>query len=96
MEASAQIELARQVDFGRVAGHVGYLTRLSVGDDNATVSLIGVTNSVAFADDSDSVYAGGSLRLNVASNMSLDLSGTAFFGDEMEGFQAQAKIVSAF
>ena len=44
----------------------------------------------------DNANFSGSGFLQSCDTAGLDLSGTAFFGDEMEGFQAQAKFVSAF
>jgi hypothetical protein len=73
----------------------GYLNRQSVGDHNATVTMIGQTNSIGFGDKSNNIYyAGVGADLNLA-NFKLSLDLNQYLGDA-EGFQGMVKLSNNF
>jgi hypothetical protein len=73
----------------------GYLNRQSVGDHNATVTMIGQTNSIGFGDKTNNIYyAGVGMDLDLSIfKLSLDLN--QYLGDA-EGFQGMVKLSSSF
>ena len=73
----------------------GYLNRQSVGDHNATVTMIGQTNSIGFGDKSNNIYyVGVGADLNLA-NFKLSLDLNQYLGDA-EGVQGMVKLSNNF
>ena len=73
----------------------GYLNRQSVGDHNATVTMIGQKNSIGFGDKSNNIYyVGVGADLNLA-NFKLSFDLNQYLGDT-EGVQGMVKLSNNF
>ena len=91
------LEVARTKSFNKSSYTIktGYLNRQSVGDHNATVTMIGQTNSIGFGDKSNNIYyAGVGMDLDLSIfKLSLDLN--QYLGDA-EGVQGMVKLSNNF
>lgn len=79
LNARAQLEIARSFGQASLSARVGWQHRESFGDD-ATVTLIGQTQSVGYDADSSSAFVGLGASLQVSETVSLALGGEAVFG----------------
>jgi hypothetical protein len=97
IEGSAEIAATQQFDFGSVTARLGILSRTSTGDDDVTITLIGVDNTVAFGTDDDvAAYVGLGASIHASDNLKLELDGQAVFGDDIIGIQGLARLTHSF
>lgn len=96
IEASGEIEAAKTVGNATVSGRIGYLSRISTGDEAVSMTLIGVTNSVGFGDtDTEALYAGAGFDLDLGlARLALDVTG--FLSGDFTGAQGMARIAVPF
>lgn len=96
IEASGEIEAAKTVGNATVSGRIGYLSRISTGDEAVSMTLIGVTNSVGFGDtDTEALYVGAGFDLNLGpARLALDVTG--FLSGDFTGAQGMAQLAVPF
>jgi hypothetical protein len=97
VEANAEIAATQRFTFGSITGRLGVLGRASTGDDDVSVSLIGLSNAVAFSTHDDVAgYVGLGASINANENLKLELDGRGIFGKDVTGVQGQARIIHRF
>lgn len=96
-EASSELALSRQLDYGALTLRVGYLGRASTGNDKVAVSLLGIGQDVPFGDtDTHTGYAGVAFDVDIAANTKLSLDFTGYAAGTMSGGKAIARLRAAF
>ncbi len=97
LEGQVEIEASKAFAYGTFAARLGYQARTAIGDNDATVTLIGQTESVGFgAADTGNAYAGATASLDLGATMRLELDGEVRFGGDTTGYGGTAKLVAAF
>lgn len=97
LEASAEIAVTKQVNFGTITGSIGYLTRHASGDDAVSITMLGINNSVGFGNtDSEAATLGLAADISLTANSKLTLDTKAYFSGNMQGYQGMAKWVTRF
>jgi autotransporter-like protein len=97
IEASGELQAAKTVGDATVSARVGYLSRISTGDEAASVTMLGISNTVGFGDtDAEALYAGAGLDLDLGSAATLKLDVTGFLSGDVTGAQAMGQIAVPF
>ncbi len=97
IEASGELDVTKTVGDATVSGRVGYLSRISTGDETVSMTLIGVTNTVGFGDtDTEALYAGAGFDMNLGPNAHLALDVTGFLSGDFTGAQAMGNLAVPF
>lgn len=97
LEASAEIAATQRFGFGSISGRLGVLSRTSTGDDDVSVTLVDVSNSVALGTgDEVAGYVGLTASIKAGEDLKLDLDGQATFGEDFTGLQGMARVIQRF
>ena len=97
VEASAEIELSKNIGFGNLSLRFGGLGRWSTGDEAVSVTMLNTTNGIGFGDtDSSAAYAGFGLDFDVAPNTVLSLDATGFLGGSFTGGTGMVTVAAKF
>jgi hypothetical protein len=93
-EGHVELALSRMVMANaRFTGRGGYFARTSTGDDGVDVTIYGTTESVPTdADDAAGFYAGGDLVVDLPGSAVFEIGGSAFFGEDVSGYQGNASL----
>lgn len=101
-EARLELAASRNVQFGGAMSALftargGALGRMSLGDDASTVTLLGITQDVGheYADDF-AVFGGLEASIAMTNALSLDLSSSATYGNEMTSVEGAAAVKVSF
>ncbi|MGI9365175.1 MAG: autotransporter outer membrane beta-barrel domain-containing protein [Rhizobiaceae bacterium] len=96
-EANVEMAATKRVNFGSLTGRAGYMFRNSNGDDAASISMLGITQSVGFGDsDASAAYLGVEADIEITPDMKLVIGGQGFFGEEVQGYQGMTRFVASF
>ncbi|MGJ8531918.1 MAG: autotransporter domain-containing protein [Alphaproteobacteria bacterium] len=101
VEARAGLDITRSFDVrgrtGTVTGGIGYLGRWGGGDDDASITLNGVTQSVASGhQDLNAVTVSATLLSDIGETGFLELDANYFVGDTAQGFDGRLTMGMAF
>ncbi|MGJ8531921.1 MAG: autotransporter domain-containing protein [Alphaproteobacteria bacterium] len=101
VEARAGLDVTRSFDIrgrtGTVTGGIGYLGRWGGGDDDANITLNGVTQSVASGhQDLNAVTVSATLRSDLGETGFLELDANYLVGDTAQGFDGRLTMGMAF
>jgi hypothetical protein len=101
LEARAGLDVTRNFDLGDHSGsltaRLGYLGRWSTGDDSASITLNGLTQTVASdVQNLNAVTIGATLRSALGDTAFLKLDANYLLGDTAQGFDGQITVGMAF
>lgn len=97
VEGRVEIAAARRFDQAMITGRLGYLARESVGDDDVTISMIGVRRSIGFGnEDVSAPYLGLGAAFELYNGGKLEFDGQAYIGDDLGGLQGALKYTQRF
>lgn len=97
LEARAGLDVTRNFAFGTLTGRIGYLGRWSTGDDGASITLNGVTQTVASdVQNLNAVTIGATLRSALGETAFLELDANYLVGDTAQGFDGRITVGMAF
>lgn len=101
VEARAGLDVTRSFDIrgrtGTVTGGIGYLGRWGGGDDDASITLNGVTQSVASGhQDLNAVMVSATLLSDIGETGFLELDANYLVGDTAQGFDGRLTMGMAF
>ncbi|PCJ83036.1 MAG: hypothetical protein COA52_19490 [Hyphomicrobiales bacterium] len=100
-EALLEIAASRTLGAGSLntlfTARAGVLRRMSLGDDSAEVTLLGITQDILSGyEDSFAFYAGMDASIAVSNAVSLDLSSSATIGKTITNIRGAAAVNVAF
>lgn len=97
VEGDFELAVSKDIGAATLTGRAGYLVRSSAGDDDVTVMLLGITNSVGLdATDRSAAYAGVSLDLHLGPSASFTLDGQGTFSGDVDALQGMARLAIRF
>ncbi|MGJ8670981.1 MAG: autotransporter outer membrane beta-barrel domain-containing protein, partial [Oceanococcus sp.] len=101
VEARAGLDITRSFEIrgrtGTLTGGIGYLGRWGGGDDDASITLNGVTQSVASGhQDLNAVMVSATLLSDIGETGFLELDANYLVGDTAQGFDGRLTMGMAF
>lgn len=96
-EIDAGVVASKSIGGILLSTRAGYTYRKSMGDDSATVSMIGETGDIPyFYNDTGAAYLGASVDAQLGQNAALRLRLDAMRGDGVEGASAAGSVIVKF
>ncbi|WP_420333124.1 autotransporter outer membrane beta-barrel domain-containing protein [Roseibium sp.] len=92
LEADVELGVSRDFGLATLSGRAGYLLRGSIGDDDVSVTLVGIPKSVGLGSTGlSSAFLGAALHLNLGPQASFTLDGQGTFSSVIDAFQGMAR-----
>lgn len=96
-EARIGLEATRAFDFGTMTGRIGYLGRWSGGNDDAGITLNGITQDVASGHQAlNAVTIGVDHRRDLGEKAFVELDANYLYGDTAAGFDGSLTVGVTF
>ena len=96
-EGRLEIAASRQMESVLFTGRLGWLTQWSPSDNEASVTMLGITQTVsADGGDRSAGYAGVDLTVAISDALDFTAAGEATFGGDITGGRFSAGLVAKF